>query len=289
MTEAAEKAGLVNMVNLTYRNAAALQTARRMIEAGEIGEVRHVQASYLQSWLTGRHWGDWRTEERWLWRLSSEHGSKGVIGDIGVHILDFATYGTGLDIVGLSARMKTFDKAEGGVIDVYRLDVNDSVAMTVEFSNGALGVVHMSRFATGKSNDLDLLDPRRQGRAEDLGQLQRLHASTPASAPTSTPRPGPPTRSSPPPATRSASSSRSSPARTATPTSATPPRSSGSSTSPSSPTPRAGCCRSADAAQKDTTAGEKRGIPRRPESVGPKFGGMRQCGISSSQRRSPRP
>jgi len=157
MTEAAEAAGLINMVNLTYRNAAAIQTARRMVEAGEIGEVRHVQASYLQSWLTGRHWGDWRTEERWLWRLSSQHGSKGVLGDIGVHILDFVTFGTGLDITALSARMKVFDKAEGGVIDVYTLDVNDSVAMTVEFQNGALGVVHMSRFATGKSNDLDLL------------------------------------------------------------------------------------------------------------------------------------
>lgn len=157
MTEAAEAAGLVNMVNLTYRNAAALQTARRMVEAGEIGTVRHVQGSYLQSWLVGRHWGDWRTEERWLWRLSSMHGSKGVLGDIGVHILDFVSYGTGLDIVSLGARMKTFDKAEGGVIDAYRLDVNDSVVLTVEFDNGALGVVHMSRFATGKANDLDLL------------------------------------------------------------------------------------------------------------------------------------
>jgi predicted dehydrogenase len=157
MTEAAEAAGLVNMVNFTYRNAAAIQTARRMIEAGDIGAVRHLQASYLQSWLTGRHWGDWRTDERWLWRLSSTHGSKGVLGDIGVHLLDFVTYGTGLDVTAISARMKTFDKAEGNVIDVYTLDVNDSVAMTVELSNGALGVVHMSRFATGKSNDLDLL------------------------------------------------------------------------------------------------------------------------------------
>jgi predicted dehydrogenase len=156
MTEAAEAAGLINMVNFTYRHASALQTARRMVETGEIGEVRHVQASYLQSWLTGRHWGDWRSEERWLWRLSSQHGSKGVLGDIGVHILDFVTYGTGLDIVALGAKMKTFDKAEGGVIDAYRLDVNDSVAMTVELSNGALGVVHMSRFATGKANDLDM-------------------------------------------------------------------------------------------------------------------------------------
>ncbi len=157
MVAAAEEAKLVNMVNLTYRNAAAIQLARSMVAAGEIGEVRHVQASYLQSWLTGRHWGDWRTDERWLWRLSSAHGSKGVLGDIGVHILDFVTFGTGLDIVALNARMRTFDKAEGGVIDVYKLDVNDSVAMTAEFSNGALGVIHMSRYATGKANDLDLM------------------------------------------------------------------------------------------------------------------------------------
>jgi predicted dehydrogenase len=157
MTEAAEAAGIVNMVNLTYRHAAALQMARQMILNGEIGEVRHVQGSYLQSWLTGRHWGDWRTEERWLWRLSSAHGSKGVLGDIGVHILDFVTYGTGLDIVALHARLKTFDKAEGGIIDVYKLDVNDSVAVTAEFANGALGVIHMSRYATGKANDLDLM------------------------------------------------------------------------------------------------------------------------------------
>ncbi len=156
MTAAAEKAGLVNMVNFTYRNASALQTARRLVEEGQLGTVRHVQASYLQSWLSAAHWGDWRTEERWLWRLSSAHGSRGVLGDIGVHILDFASFGTGLDIVSLQARMKTFDKAEGGAIAAYTLDVNDSVAMTVEFSNGALGVVHMSRFATGKRNDLEL-------------------------------------------------------------------------------------------------------------------------------------
>ncbi len=157
MTEAAEAAGLINMVNLTYRNAAAIQTARLLVEDGEIGAVRHVQASYLQSWLTGGHWGDWRTEERWLWRLSSEHGSKGVLGDIGVHILDFTTFGAGLDIVALNARMRTFDKAEGGRIDVYKLDVNDSVVINAEFSNGALGVIHMSRYATGKANELDLM------------------------------------------------------------------------------------------------------------------------------------
>ncbi|MEE2952998.1 MAG: Gfo/Idh/MocA family oxidoreductase [Pseudomonadota bacterium] len=156
MVEAAEAAGIVNMVNLTYRNAHAIQKARQMVDAGEIGPIRHVDANYLQSWLTGKHWGDWRTEERWLWRLSASHGSKGVLGDIGIHIIDFVTFGTGLDISELQARMKTFDKAEGGAIGPYRFDVNDSVAMTVELANGALGVVHMSRYATGNLNDLHL-------------------------------------------------------------------------------------------------------------------------------------
>jgi predicted dehydrogenase len=156
MTDAAEAGGLINMVNFTYRNAAAIQCARRMVEEGQIGTVRHIQASYLQSWLAAGHWGDWRTEERWLWRLSSAHGSKGVLGDVGVHILDFVTYGTAQDIVALGARMRNFEKAEGGAIGAYTLDVNDSVAMTVEFANGAVGVVHMSRFATGRRNDLEL-------------------------------------------------------------------------------------------------------------------------------------
>ncbi|KQT57493.1 MULTISPECIES: Gfo/Idh/MocA family protein [unclassified Aureimonas] len=156
MTEAIEAAGLVNMVNLTYRNAHAIQMARRMIDEGRIGTVRHFEASYLQSWLTSKHWGDWRTDERWLWRLSSDHGSKGVLGDIGIHILDFVLFGTGLEIAALQARMKTYDKAEGGAIGAYKMDVNDSVAMTVEMSNGALGVIHMSRYATGNLNDLNL-------------------------------------------------------------------------------------------------------------------------------------
>ncbi|TIW60589.1 MAG: Gfo/Idh/MocA family oxidoreductase, partial [Mesorhizobium sp.] len=57
MTEAAEAAGLVNMVNLTYRNSPVIQEARRMVQAGEIGELRHVEASYRQSWLVSKSWG----------------------------------------------------------------------------------------------------------------------------------------------------------------------------------------------------------------------------------------
>ena len=156
MTEAAEEEGLVAMVNLTYRNVAELQRARAIVQSGAIGAVRHVEASYLQSWLVSKAWGDWRTESKWLWRLSKSHGSNGVLGDIGIHILDFAVYGAASDIEHVYCRLKTFHKAEGDRIGEYALDANDGFAMSVDFANGALGVVHASRFATGHLNDLRL-------------------------------------------------------------------------------------------------------------------------------------
>ena len=156
MVEVAEASGLVNMVNLTYRNVAQLQKAREIVTSGAIGEVKHVEASYLQSWLVSKAWGDWRTESQWLWRLSKKHGSNGVLGDIGVHILDFASYGSGQDIEHVFARLKTFDKAPGNKIGDYDLDANDSFTMAVDFANGALGVIHATRWATGHFNELRL-------------------------------------------------------------------------------------------------------------------------------------
>ncbi|SHI99846.1 Gfo/Idh/MocA family protein [Wenxinia saemankumensis] len=156
MADAAERAGVVNMVNLTYRNVSALIQAQAMIAAGEIGEVRHFEASYLQSWLTQPAWGEWSEEDKWLWRLSTAHGSNGVLGDVGVHILDFATYAAGSAGAEVSCRLTTFDKAPGGRIGDYTLDANDSFAMTMTLQNGASGVIHGSRFATGHMNDLRL-------------------------------------------------------------------------------------------------------------------------------------
>ena len=156
MTAAAEKAGVVGMVNLLYRGAAPLQTARGMVLAGEIGEVKHVEASYLQSWLSQPSWGDWRTDERWLWRLSKKHGSNGVLGDIGIHILDFACYGADLGVTDVHCRLKTFQKAKDNRIGDYELDANDSFTINAGFDNGAIGVIHSSRWASGHRNDLAL-------------------------------------------------------------------------------------------------------------------------------------
>ncbi|MGV0816903.1 Gfo/Idh/MocA family protein [Martelella sp. AMO21009] len=156
MASAAEAAGIVNMINLSYRNVAALQKAAEMIAAGEIGAVRHFEASYLQSWLTQSVWGDWRTEPGWLWRLSTAHGSKGALGDVGIHIVDFATFAAGSAPHSVSCRTAVFHKAEGDRIGEYTLDANDSFVMHMDLANGAIGTVTASRFASGHHNDLRL-------------------------------------------------------------------------------------------------------------------------------------
>jgi predicted dehydrogenase len=156
MAAAAAKAGVINMVNLTYRNGPALIEAARLVAEGAIGEVRHFEAAYLQSWLTQPAWGHWDKETQWLWRLSTAHGSLGVLGDIGVHILDYATLVAGAPATSVSCRLTTFDKAPGGKIGEYTLDANDSFNMHLRLANGAVGVIHASRMATGHFNDLSL-------------------------------------------------------------------------------------------------------------------------------------
>jgi predicted dehydrogenase len=156
MTEAAEKVGLINMVNLTYRASPALHRARELTTSGALGTIRHFESSYLQSWLVGKHWGDWRTESTWLWRLSTAHGSKGVVGDIGIHLIDFCTYAAGSGVARMCPRVMTFHKADGDRIGAYELDANDSFAMTAELANGALGTIQATRFATGNFNELSV-------------------------------------------------------------------------------------------------------------------------------------
>ncbi|MCR8723976.1 Gfo/Idh/MocA family protein [Frigidibacter sp. ROC022] len=156
MADLAARMGVVNVVNLTYRNVPALQKAAQMVAEGAIGTIRHLEASYLQSWLTQPAWGEWTTEPRWLWRLSKAHGSKGVLGDVGIHILDFATFVAGEPVTDLSCRLKTYQKAPGDRIGDYVLDANDGFTMHIGLKGGAIGTVSASRMTTGHFNDLRL-------------------------------------------------------------------------------------------------------------------------------------
>ncbi len=174
MVLAARKAKVMHMVNFSYRNWPCIHAVAAHVKRGDIGEVRHVEASYLQSWLSSKVWGDWRTSPTWLWRLSSEHGSKGVLGDVGVHILDFATYPVG-PIHRVFAKLKTFNKAPRNRVGAYRLDANDSAILTAEFENGAIGTIHTTRWSSGHANRLHLKISGTHGAVEIDSERSTTH------------------------------------------------------------------------------------------------------------------
>ena len=152
MLQAAREGGVVNMVNYSKRNSSGLQKAHELIKGGGIGRIMHVETSYLQSWIATSDMGDWRTDARWLWRLSTKDGGLGTLGDIGSHIYDMASYLCG-DIDEIYCRLETFDKGVGGNrIGEYTLDANDSMVSTVKFRCGALGTIHATRWASGYRN-----------------------------------------------------------------------------------------------------------------------------------------
>ena len=154
MVNAAIKSKNINMVNFTYRESSAYQKLVEIIKSGIIGKPRHVSACYYQSWLTSNKWGDWREEDKWLWRLSTNHGSNGALGDTGVHIFDFAVNAVG-NIKEIFADLKTYyDKGER--IKDYILDANDGFNSLVRFENGAIGTITNTRYATGHANSLIL-------------------------------------------------------------------------------------------------------------------------------------
>ncbi len=166
MLAAARKAGVINMINFSYRNSSALQKASEYVRSGKIGRIMHVEASYLQSWLVATNWGDWRVKPGLAWRLSTKHGSAGVLGDLGCHIYDMTTLVCG-DIAEIDCRLKTFDKGvKGNRLGEFVLDANDSFISTVVFADGGLGTVHSSRWATGHANSLRLRVHGDQGAVE---------------------------------------------------------------------------------------------------------------------------
>ena len=106
MLDAARKAGVVHMVNFNYRVVPALALAKQMIAAGEIGEIRHFRATYLQDWLIDPKFP-------MNWRLRKDAAGSGANGDLNAHHVDMARFLVGEigEVVGMK---KTFISRAAG-------------------------------------------------------------------------------------------------------------------------------------------------------------------------------
>ncbi|HEX8510718.1 MAG TPA: Gfo/Idh/MocA family oxidoreductase, partial [Propionibacteriaceae bacterium] len=154
--------GVYAMCGYTYRRTPALAFAKRLIEEGRIGTVRHVRAKYLQDWLSDE-------DAPMTWRLDRTKSGSGALGDIGAHIIDAAQWLTGTPITGVSGLLETFVTSRpmsgdrvglGGQGKVGNdaprgtVTVDDAALFTTRFAGGAIGSFEASRFALGRKNAL---------------------------------------------------------------------------------------------------------------------------------------
>ncbi|MCA4134785.1 Gfo/Idh/MocA family protein [Arthrobacter sp. M4] len=163
VAEAAAARGVLSMCGFSYRRTPALALAKKMVDDGRLGEVRHVRAQYLQDWLSD-------ADAPLTWRLDKEKSGSGSLGDIGAHSIDTAQWITGQNITGVSALLETFVKERpvGGEFvglgghggsDGPRgpVTVDDAAIFSARFDGGEsgagpIGVFEATRFALGRKN-----------------------------------------------------------------------------------------------------------------------------------------
>jgi predicted dehydrogenase len=157
---AAEARGVRSMVGFNYRRVPAISLARRLVQEGRLGTIRHVRAQYLQDWIVDPTFP-------LVWRLQKERAGSGALGDIGAHIIDVAQFVCGSTISGVSGLTETFVRerplpaasaglAASGGSGTGAVTVDDAALFFARFDSGALGSFEATRFASGRKNAMRL-------------------------------------------------------------------------------------------------------------------------------------
>lgn len=175
----ANSKGIRSMVGFSYRRTPALAYARQLVEAGRIGDIRHIRAQYLQDWLIDPGFPR-------VWRLIKEEAGSGALGDLGAHIIDLAQYISGQSITGVSALTETFVTSRplpamsfglSATASDLRGDVtvDDAAVILARTGGGALATFEATRYATGRKNALRIeINGSRGSLAFDFERLNEL-------------------------------------------------------------------------------------------------------------------
>ena len=149
--------GVKHMCAFNYRFVPAVRIAREMVDAGELGEVRHFRGRYLQDW------GDDPTLD--TWRFHAAEAGSGALGDLGGHVIDLARFLVD-EIASVSSIAATF---------VPGRRVDDAIEAAVAFEKGAVGTIEATRVALGHRNGLRFeINGSKASIAFDLERLNEL-------------------------------------------------------------------------------------------------------------------
>ncbi len=187
MVQVAKKSGCVHMICHNYRRIPALAQAQRMIQSGDLGEIYHYRARYLQDWPADPNFP-------LVWRLQGKIAGSGAHGDIHAHIIDLGRFLVG-EFAEVSGLLHTFIKerplaaqsdgvsAKAGV-KMGKVTVDDTAMCMVRFCNGAIGNLEATRFALGRKNGIQIEINGSKGSLyfdfEDMNRLKFYNNQDPA-------------------------------------------------------------------------------------------------------------
>jgi predicted dehydrogenase len=162
MALAALRAKTIFAVNYNLRFYPAVLQLRMLVQQGELGEIIHVNGSYMQDWLF--------KDTDYNWRLLPKEGGKlRAVADIGTHWLDMAGFILGSEIGSVFADLVTWHKTRKrplGEIETfakakpdqryasYAVATEDCANVLLRFNNGASGNLAVSQVAAGRKNSI---------------------------------------------------------------------------------------------------------------------------------------
>ncbi len=127
-----------------YTGYPMIRQARAMVAEGALGEIRIIEANYLQDWLSEPAAAD---NKQAAWRTDPAQAGGGAIGDIGTHAYNLASFVSGQIATSLSASLRSH--VEGRALD-------DDARVTLKMENGAQAHIWASQVAVGNENNLTL-------------------------------------------------------------------------------------------------------------------------------------
>jgi predicted dehydrogenase len=160
LTALAEQAPLVTAVCYNVRFYPLNWEARQRIAAGQIGDVYHVNGSYVQDWLLYETDFNWRV-------LAEEGGALRAVADIGTHWIDLVSWITGKIVTEVCAELRTFlhqRQRPTGSVETFKsrgAGQRQSVEVGTEdygallfrfFAGGPVGTCHVSQVVAGRKN-----------------------------------------------------------------------------------------------------------------------------------------